>query len=176
MELSRLGDVQYAVLADDGMFPNSALPLLLYEGAIDPDAADPASSYERLFGRNRWGDSWRDGVYDFHHYHSTAHEVLGVCGGSATLQFGGPAGVVVHAFAGACIVIPAGVAHRRIDSAPGFLVVGAYPFGQSADVCYGRKGERPAADARISRLRLPERDPVRGRGGPLETLWAARAP
>ena len=28
-----------------------------------------------------WGDAWRDGVYDYLHFHSRIHEVMGVCRG-----------------------------------------------------------------------------------------------
>lgn len=62
---------------DDGIFPNSPLSLLRYRQAVITDARDPASIFERRFAENDWTNSWRDGVYSFPHYHSTAHEVLG---------------------------------------------------------------------------------------------------
>ena len=68
-------------------------------------------------------------------------------------------------------MIPAGVAHRLLEKTSGFLVVGAYPEGQSYDICYGKPGERPAADQRIGRVPLPARDPVKGKQGPLRDLW-----
>jgi uncharacterized protein YjlB len=171
MELQRFQDVLHAAIPDDGVFPNSSLPVLLYPDVVDPAEGEAASMFERLFAANSWGDGWRNGVYDYHHYHSTAHEALGVCRGSATLQLGGPRGITVQVAAGQCVVIPAGVAHRRIRSGAEFLVVGAYPQGQSLDLCTGRPGERPAADERIARLALPALDPVRGAGGPLGQLW-----
>jgi uncharacterized protein YjlB len=63
---------------DDGIFPNSLLPLLFYRQAITTDAKDPASMFEQRFAENDWTNSWRDGVYSFHHYHSTSHEALGI--------------------------------------------------------------------------------------------------
>jgi hypothetical protein len=66
--------------ADDGKgFPNNQkLPLLVYEQSVDLNgAADPAAVFERLVVKHQWGDAWRDGVYPYHHYHSTAHEGLG---------------------------------------------------------------------------------------------------
>jgi uncharacterized protein YjlB len=33
-----------------------------------------------------------DGIYPFHHFHSTAHEVLGIVAGSAVVVLGGPSG------------------------------------------------------------------------------------
>jgi uncharacterized protein YjlB len=61
---------------DNGIFPNSPLPLLFYRDAITTNAKDPASICEQRFAENDWTNSWRDGVYSFPHYHSTSHEVL----------------------------------------------------------------------------------------------------
>jgi uncharacterized protein YjlB len=68
---------------DDGIFPNSSLPLLLYRQAITTDAEGPASVFEEGFARNDWTNSWQNGVYPFPHYHSTSHEVPGVYSGAA---------------------------------------------------------------------------------------------
>jgi len=172
MEPRKHDRVRYFQVADDGTFPNSGLPMLVYS-AVDLPGEDAAEAFERLFHSNGWGGTWRNGVYDFHHYHSTAHEVLAVCASSATIQLGGPSGVTLDVTEGQCLVIPAGVAHKRVRSGPGFLVVGAYPRGQAPDLCRGGPGERPAADRRIAEVALPRRDPVRGTGGPLEQLWIA---
>jgi len=66
---------------DDGVIPNSRCPLVVRQGAMTPDADDPAATFERVFAKNGWTNSWRDGVFDYHHYHSTAHEVLGIASG-----------------------------------------------------------------------------------------------
>ena len=76
---------------DDGVFPNSRLPLLLYRAAIAAGEASP-ESMEALFERNGWPPQWRASVFTYHHYHSTAHECLGVASGEARLMFGGPKG------------------------------------------------------------------------------------
>lgn len=146
------------LLADDGTFPNNRRPLLLYPGAVP---AEP-SAIEDLFERNGWPPAWRNGVYAYHHYHSTAHEALGIYSGSATILFGGPQGVSrrVH-----------GVAHCCLESSADFRLVGAYPRGQRWDMCYGKPGERPEADRRIAALGDPELDPVQGAGGALCRLW-----
>jgi len=83
-----LGTETYA-FADDGLVPNSRLPLIVRRGAVPPDAKDPAAAFERVFVKNGWTGTWRDSIYDYPHYHSTAHEVLGVAEGSATVRFGG---------------------------------------------------------------------------------------
>ncbi|MGN6643191.1 MAG: hypothetical protein ACTHKU_09325, partial [Verrucomicrobiota bacterium] len=65
------------ILEADGAVPNSALPLLIYSGAVKTDVPDLAEFFEELFESNDWGGTWRDGIYTYHHYHSTTHEVLG---------------------------------------------------------------------------------------------------
>src|SRR5437764_15149088 len=112
---------------DDGIFPNSRLPLLVYRHAITTDAKDPSSIFEQRFAGNDWTNSWRDGVYSFPHYHSTSHEVLGVYSGAATLRLGGEHGKNIEVHAGDLIVIPAGVAHQNVGASNDFGVVGAYP-------------------------------------------------
>jgi uncharacterized protein YjlB len=105
---------------DDGIFPNSPLPLLFYHQAITTEAKDPASIFEERFAENDWTNSWRNGVYSFPHYHSTSHEVLGVYSGTATLRLGGDHGKNVEVQAGDVIVIPAGVAHQNIGASDDF--------------------------------------------------------
>jgi len=101
------------VFADDGSFPNSRLPALFYRGAF-ATGRDLGPAFENLFGRNGWTGSWRNGLYSFHHYHSTAHEVLGIHRGSVKVMLGGEKGRLVTLTAGDVIVIPAGVAHRNV--------------------------------------------------------------
>lgn len=162
-------------LADDGTFPNNPdLPLIVYEGAFHLPPGDPAGAIEALFQAHHWPPAWRFGVFNFHHYHSTAHEVLGVFAGSARLLFGGPEGATIEARAGDAIVIPAGVAHKCLISKC-FRVVGAYPQGQDFDMQRGAPGERPAADRRIAAVPLPAADPVLGPNGPLTREWAGTA-
>jgi uncharacterized protein YjlB len=156
--------------ADDGTFPNSGLPLLLYRAALPSSDVSP-EAIEAMFRECGWPPAWRSSVFTYHHFHSTAHEALGIAAGGATLMLGGPKGREVEVTAGDVIVIPAGVAHKRLSSKPGFLVVGAYPPGQDWDLLTGAPGERPGADHNIARVPLPDSDPVAGRDGPLLRLW-----
>jgi uncharacterized protein YjlB len=159
--------------AEDGEIPNNpALPLLLYRGAL-PGGADPAGACERLFAGHGWGGAWRDGIFPYHHYHSTAHEVLGIVRGEARAQFGGPHGETVTVHAGDVVVIPAGVAHRNDGASGDLLVVGAYPDGRDADLCEGQAGEGARAAENVGRVPLPSQDPVHGAGGPLLGAWGA---
>lgn len=159
---------------DDGSIPNNPdLPVLLYRGAIPPARAS-AEAFESLFGRNGWGDGWRNGIYGFHHYHSEAHEVLGIARGGARVQLGGSDGVILEVAAGDVVVIPAGVGHKRLSPAGDLLVIGAYPPGQQPDLRRGGPDDRPEVLDNIRRVPLPAADPVQGRDGALLRHWQAR--
>lgn len=165
-------DVKTFLFEDDGSIPNHpTLPLLLYPSAIDLEDGDPAATVEETFRRNDWGSGWRNGVYSFPHYHSKAHEVIGVYRGSARIRLGGANGIEHEAHAGDVIVIPAGVGHENLGETPDFAVVGAYPPGQSPDLCRGEPDERSWVHDAISRVVLPTNDPVAGPSGPLLELW-----
>ncbi|MGD9328917.1 MAG: cupin domain-containing protein [Cyclobacteriaceae bacterium] len=157
---------------DDGTFPNSKYPVIVYKEKIDFSRENGPVAVEALFKKNGWGNSWRNGIYSYHHYHSTAHEVLGVYSGSANVMLGGEKkGKSFHVEKGDVILIPAGVAHKKLSSSNDFRVVGAYPEGQSWDMNYGKEGERPAADENISNVPYPKNDPVYGESGPLKLYW-----
>ncbi|MFC2031395.1 cupin domain-containing protein [Chloroflexota bacterium] len=172
MDIIRTGQVISHTIKDDGVFPNNGiLPLLVYQGALSLPGRDPAAAIEDLFEANQWGNSWRNGVYGFHHYHSTAHEVLAIYSGKARVQLGGENGVVVSAERGDVIIIPAGMAHKNLGSSSDFACVGAYPFGQRPDMNYGKERERPQVDQNIASVPLPRGDPVYGMNGPLGDQW-----
>ena len=159
------------LLAENGSFPNNGrLPLLIIKGVFEKNRVSP-ESFEQLFTSNLWPAAWRNGIYSFHHYHSMAHEVLGVYRGWVEACFGGPDGLILRAEAGDVIIIPAGVSHCNNGQSSDFRVVGAYPQGQNWDMKYGKDGERPAVDQVISTVPIPAADPVAGKDGPLKTLW-----
>ncbi|MEQ8785531.1 MAG: cupin domain-containing protein [Pirellulaceae bacterium] len=152
---------------------NPNLPLLIYKEALGSRGTEAAGEFERLFAENGWRGSWRNGVFSYHHFHSNAHEVLGVCAGSAEVQFGGPQGPVHSVKAGDVAILPTGSGHKRINASSDFLVVGAYPAGQeNYDLMRGETEERQAAEQRIAATPLPEADPVYGTDGPLCEHWA----
>jgi uncharacterized protein YjlB len=155
---------------DDGKFPNSSLPVVVHEAAL-PVTEGLAGRFEGMFEANGWTGSWRNGLYRVHHYHSTAHEVLGVYRGEVRVCLGGERGVRVTLRAGDVAVLPAGVAHKNEHQSSDFAVVGAYPRGTSADLRYGEPGERPGTDANVEAVPLPEADPVQGKRGALVRLW-----
>ena len=161
-------------LSRNGWMPNNAhLPVLLYRGAIQAEGSDPAAQFEAQFERNGWPPQWRDGVYDFHHYHSTAHEVLGFAAGHATLMLGGENGHTLEVHSGDVVVLPTGTGHCKLKADSDFLVVGAYPPDQHWDICRAAPSEE--AIARMLRLPFPASDPVAGAQGPLTTMWRTPA-
>ncbi len=156
---------------DDGAFPNSRLPVLLYH---DVDDAGEAGACEALFARNGWRGAWRDGIFAFHHFHSTTHEVLGVVAGSASVALGGPHGSCFELGRGDVVALPAGTGHRNAGSSGDLFVVGAYPNGMSWDLRRGDPREHYEAVANIAAVPLPAADPVHGPGGPLTELWGGQ--
>ncbi len=156
---------------DDGQIPNSSLPLLYYQQVVDSNGDKAARWLENTFAANGWTNSWRWGVYDFHHYHSNTHEVLGVFQGSALILLGGEKGEKVKVKAGDVIIIPAGVGHKCLSHSPNFTVVGAYPEGKSPDLLKGQAGERPQADQNIAKVPMPASDPILGNKGGLVEIW-----
>jgi uncharacterized protein YjlB len=150
--------------AGDRIPNNPRFPVLIYRG-VDA-AASGADAARELFAQHGWGGSWVDGVFGFHHFHSTSHEALAVVAGRATLELGGPQGEAFDVAAGDVLVLPAGTGHRRASSDTRFTVVGAYPAGQeNYDLLRGDDpAEVDSARARIAALGPPPDDPVGGDG------------
>jgi uncharacterized protein YjlB len=157
---------------DDGLIPNHpTLPLIVYRGVVGlPEAFDPAAVFEDLFEKNAWGDSWRDGIYDYVHYHSRIHEVLGIARGSGKVHFGGKRGRTLALKAGDVAILPAGTGHQCLSATRDFLVIGAYPASGKYDECTTRE-DRERAIKTIPKVALPRKDPVYGATGPLKANW-----
>jgi uncharacterized protein YjlB len=161
------------IFADDGIIPNNPrFPVIIYRGAVKVSGSrfDPAVVIDTLFETNGWDRSWRDTVYDFVHYHSQIHEVMGVARGTATLEFGGVKGRKVRLKAGDVAILPAGTGHRLIEASRSFLVIGAYPEDGTYDECTDTR-DRTEAAKRIAKTGRPDADPIFGKNGPLTRLW-----
>jgi uncharacterized protein YjlB len=138
---------------------NPRLPVLLHRAAVA--AGDPAAA-EALFARNGWPPAWRNGIYDYHHYHPNAHEALAIAVGHVRVRLGGEGGVTLDLQAGDVVVLPAGTGHCNLGQSPDLLVVGAYPPGARPEEFTGRAGERERALHSIPEVPDPPSDPVTG--------------
>jgi uncharacterized protein YjlB len=155
----------------DAHVPNNpVLPLIVYRAAIETGPG-AAAACEALFAGNDWSGAWRNGIFAHHHYHSTAHEVLGITAGTVRVRLGGEGGESVELRAGDVVVIPAGVAHKNEGASPDVMVVGAYPGGKSPDMRSPAAHQRDQALRNIAAVPLPVCDPVYGRSGPLIERW-----
>jgi uncharacterized protein YjlB len=155
---------------DDGLIPNNPdLPAVIYPQAVQLDRTeDPAAVLEVLFEVNQWGDSWRNGIYDYVHYHSSIHEVLGIARGRARVRLGGDKGEELDATAGDVLILPAGTGHQ--------CLMASDPPAGKYDLCRGSKAEHAKALKTIPKVPLPNSDPVYGKDGPLTKLWQAQKP
>jgi uncharacterized protein YjlB len=162
------------IFEDDGLVPNNRLPLLIYKGAIGFEDGTPEKAIEDLFGTNGWSqDIWRNGIYDFLHYHATVHEVLGVITGHAQVRFGGDSGKEFELSAGDIAILPAGTGHQCLKATHDFSVVGGYPPGAKMQVTRPTLENHALALKSIPEVKLPDSDPVIGKDGPLVKLWKA---
>ncbi|QRM30742.1 cupin domain-containing protein [Microvirga sp. VF16] len=166
-----LGTETY-VFRNNGIVPNSPLPLIVRRGAISPSDHDPVRTFKTTFAKNGWTNAWLNGIHDYHHYHSNTHEVLGIVSGTAQVRFGGEDGDLVAVSARDVVIIPAGVAHACINASDDFSVVGAYPGGADYDTIRDDPGTLAISQQRIAQIPLPDSDPVDGADGPLMKLWS----
>lgn len=149
---------------------NPDLDAVVYSKAIRLGTS--AGDIKALYERNAWTRAWVYTLFDFHHYHYAAHEVLTVIAGIGRLQLGGETGPERLLSEGDVVILPAGYGHKLLDSERGFSVVGAYPRGQDdtgfhqADVA---AAERAAGS--VAATSLPASDPIYGSAGPLMGLW-----
>lgn len=159
------------VFGDDGLVPNNPLPFLVYRNTVKLDAARPEEMIDRLFTANGWGGTWRNGVYDYLHYHATVHEVLGVARGSARVRFGGDQGLELEIKAGDVAILPAGTGHQCLAASEDFCVIGAYPPGTPMEITRPTPDNHAKALKTIPQVALPPADPVTGKHGALMRLW-----
>lgn len=159
------------VFEDDGLVPNNILPFLVYQGAVTLDPKQPEQTIENLFETNNWGGTWRNGVYDYLHYHATVHEVLGVARGHARVRFGGDHGQELDIKAGDVAILPAGTGHQCITASDDFCVIGAYPPGSRMEITRPTPENHAKALKTIPDVARPPADPVTGKHGALMRLW-----
>jgi uncharacterized protein YjlB len=163
------------IFEDDGLVPNNPLPFVVYKCAVDVANDHPEKTIEGLFGANGWGAMWRNGVYDYAHYHATVHEALGVARGRARVRFGGDRGQEFEISPGDVAILPAGTGHQCMFASPDFCVVGAYPPGPPMQITRPTPENHAKALKTIPEVKVPKTDPVRGKDGPLVRLWTRSA-
>jgi uncharacterized protein YjlB len=166
-------DQQFLFFKNDGETPNSQYPVSIYRESFNKEGDDGAVWLEERFASNNWSNSWRWGIYPFHHFHSNTHEVLGVYAGSAMLQLGGAKGEEQPVNAGDVIIIPAGVGHKCLSHSDDFMVVGAYPNGVEPDLIKtGESGnDQNAITANLAAVLFPETDPLLGKKDGIVKSW-----
>lgn len=158
--------------ADDGDIPNHPRwPMIVYQGVIGADVADVARAFEALFARHGWGDGWRNGIFAFPHYHSNAHEVLGIAAGEVLVRFGGASGQEMKVAKGDAVLLPAGTGHQRLSASADLLVIGAYPPGPRCDLKRAGETDKVHIRQRIGKVAKPAQDPIAGNTGPAVTMW-----
>ncbi len=159
------------VLHPEKFFPNNlSLPVLNYKSALKL-TDNSKEEVKELLEQNQWTNAWSGGIFNYHHYHTTAHEVLVVIKGTCMLEVGGSDGNIQNLSQGDVIVLPAGVVHKCVGSSEDFMVVGAYPIGQEHDMnkCADDTGNVDAEN--ISQVPLPGKDPILGNAGPVKEVW-----
>ena len=173
MPAIRSSALEALMFADDGSVPNNPhLPFLVYRNAIDlTGTPNPEEVIESVFRDNGWGDMWRNGIYEYMHYHSMIHEVMAIARGRAKVLFGGAQGREIDLGQGDIVVLPAGTGHQSLWIGPDLVVIGAYPGSGRYDLCLGSKVEYAKAIETIPHVPLPETDPAYGQDGPLLRLW-----
>lgn len=157
---------------DDGVIPNHPRwPMLSYRHPVLLSSdVDPAAVFEDLFQLNGWGRSWRGGIYNYVHYHSQTHEVLGIARGKVKVRFGGNRGRLCYGKAGDVFILPAGTGHQCLGASEDFLAVGAYPAKGTYDECTSSEVHDTAV-RNIMKVPRPRKDPVYGSKGPLREIW-----
>ncbi|MBC7417425.1 MAG: cupin domain-containing protein [Pedobacter sp.] len=160
------------IIEANGNFPNnSKYPLMVYKGALLIHPDDTEKVIKTLFAQNGYSNAWINGIFNYHHYHSNTHEVLGIFSGKAEVQFGGEHGVSIELDKGDVVVIPAGVAHKCLSANTDFKVVGAYPKGAEYNLCLGNQEEMEIAKKEIENVPKLDNDPVYGSKGHLFECW-----
>jgi uncharacterized protein YjlB len=132
---------------------------------------DAENDVAELFESNGWTNTWIGGIDDSYHYHSKAHKVIAVIQGDCMVQLGGDDGNIQKVLKGDVLVLPAGVALKKIISSPDFKVVGAHPQGQECGKTSCDVGEFEQAKENIQQVELPQHDPIYGDKGPVREIW-----
>ncbi len=153
---------------DDGYIPNNPNFRFSILEKLCASVANITALLEKLFNLHGWGGAWRNGIYDFVHYHPMIHEVYRSSSRFRHASAWRKQGTDVKVSAGDVIVVPAGVGHECLKASKKFLVVGAYPPTGTYSECRGSFQERDQAIKRIRCVGVSDILPLYGRS---RTLW-----
>ena len=146
------------LLAENAGIPNNPrLPACLYPTAL---AGQSAAQIRAHLQERDWTGTWRGVIYDYHHYHSHAHEVLVVLSGSAQVILGGAGSSELTVGEGDVLLLPAGVGHCSPSHSPDFEVLGAYAGGREWDICTPQDNDLAWARGRIAEVPDWAQEPV----------------
>ncbi len=157
------------LLDPDPIIPNSTLPVLIYRAAIAPKNGK-ALGFKDLYNANDWHGVWRNGIYDFHHFHSISHEVLGIEAGRAQVRLGGDYRRQCRCRSRRCVDPPAGTVIAV--SAPRPISASSAAIRAARSIRISCVRDSDTALANIKAVALPKTDPVQGKDGSLLRLWA----
>ena len=173
--MNRVIPTAFYLQENDAIPNNPDLPVLLYRDVLDSTRADKHRQFQHYFEQNGWKGIWKNGLYDYHHFHSSSHEALGIASGSADMELGGDGEKTITVKAGDLILLPAGTGHRRVSASENLVIIGAYPEGQqNYDVCRSKSDYSGNLAPHLKTVPLPKNDPIYGSEGPLLQFWNRR--
>ncbi len=148
--------------------PNSPLPVAVYRRVTAGTGLE--DTLRSTFAANGWSGLWTGAIFGYDHFHSNAHEVVGIASGQAILGLGGPSGIRLDVGEGDVVLIPAGTGHRRVRGSSDFMVIGGFPLGQEIHDIYTDLAECHGYRSRIAAVPLPRHPLTDTQGGTLE-FW-----
>jgi uncharacterized protein YjlB len=163
-------------VSDDGTFPNNdKYPVLIYQDAYHGSSKEATKCMER---DREWTSPWTWGIFSYHHYHSTAWELLVCIRGTASVRMGGPSGPTLSIRRGDLILIPPGISHQQIQDEDGFALLGSYPLKDCSASWTGSVDTLNGPPTKIQRDNIracpvPGKDPIFGLD--ILTLCTAKA-
>lgn len=168
-------NVEKHVLAPSEGTPNSALPMIIYRGAIPPtgDLERDIATTSDFLAKNGWKIVWytEKGLHPFHHFHSNAHEIVWVARGHQRGMFGGPNGLDAKVYSGDLIVLPAGTGHHGFERTDNLYMIGGYPKGVGRGNLIKSEECQPESFVNeIVGVPVPA-DPLTGGAGALTEAW-----
>uniref|UniRef100_A0A7S1BIQ6 Cupin type-2 domain-containing protein n=1 Tax=Corethron hystrix TaxID=216773 RepID=A0A7S1BIQ6_9STRA len=150
-------------MKSDGTFPNNPNhPLLIFRGTSNFTGKEDEG--RRALQKAGWTAPWKWIVFPYHHYHSSAWEILMCVRGSGLLQLGGEAGPEISVEVGDIILIPPGFVHKQLSSFGGFSILGSYPSvkGKNVKIDEIRGPATQTQLENILRCESPKNEPVTG--------------